>query len=51
MAEKITDIVPSELSYNETSFAMEILIISSDLGGNDKTCNKNKENSLQDEPV
>ena len=49
MAEKITDVVPSETSGNDISIAMEILMISSDLEGNDKTHNKNKEKPLPDE--
>ena len=49
MAEKITDVVPSETSDNDISIVMEGLIISSDLEGNDKTRNKNKEKPLPDE--
>ena len=49
MAEKITDVVPSETSDNDISIAMEGLIISFDLENNDKTHNKNKEKPLQDE--
>ena len=49
MAEKITDVVPSETSDNDISISMEGLIISSDLEGNDKTRNKDKEKPLPDE--
>ena len=49
MAEKITNVVPSETSDNDISNAMESLIISSDLEGNDKTRNKNEEKPLPDE--
>ena len=47
--QKITDVVPSETSDNDISIAMEGLIISSDLEGNDKTRNKNKEKPQPDE--
>ena len=36
MAERITDAVPSETSLNDIRIAVEGLIISSDLEGNDK---------------
>ena len=49
MVEKITEVVPSETSDNDISTAMEGLIISSDLEGNDKTRNKIKEKPLSDE--
>ena len=49
MAEEITDVVPSEISDNDISIAMEGLIISFDLENNDKTHNKNKEKPLLDE--
>ena len=49
MAEKITDVIPSETWYNDTSIAMESVTISSDLEGNYKTRNKNKEKPLPDE--
>ena len=49
MAEKITDVVPSETSDNDISIAMEGLIISFDLENNDKTHNTNKEKPLLDE--
>ena len=48
MAE-ITDAVPSDTSDNDMSIAMEGLIISFDLEGNDKTHNRNKEKPLSDE--
>ena len=49
MSQKITDAIPSDTSDDDISIAMEELIISSDLEGNDKTHNKNKENLLPDE--
>ena len=49
MAEKITNVVPSETSDNDISIAMEALLSSSNLEGNDKTRNKNKEKPLPDE--
>ena len=51
MAEEITDVPPSDTSDNEgrsNYLVMEGLIISSDLEGNGKTCNKNKEKPLSD---
>ena len=48
MAEKITDVVPSETLDNDISIAMEVLIISSDLEGNDQT-RKSKEKPLPEE--
>ena len=40
MAEKITDVVPSEISDNDKSIVMKSIIVSSDYEGNDKTRNR-----------
>ena len=48
MAEKITDVVPSETLDNDINIAMEVLIIPSDLEGNDQI-RKNKEKPLPEE--
>ena len=43
MAKSITDVIPSNTSDNDITIAMEGLIISSNLEGNDETHNKSKE--------
>ena len=49
MVEKITNVVLSKTSGNDITIAMEGLIISFGLEGNDKTRNNNKEKPLPDE--
>ena len=51
MVENITDVISTNKLDNETSIAIEELIISTDLEGNDKARNKNKEKPLPDEPA
>ena len=48
MVGEITDVLLSETSDNDSSIALEGLIISSDQEGNDKTQNMNNEKTLPD---